>query len=105
MPFFKRVHITAKQQIENERIVADTQEDLIKDAIACGHACETTFGFNGWWKEADGFTGFKTVRGAKSSHTKLVKRENELNPAALFISLTWEDVNGSGRCRESWFQI
>ena len=111
MPFFKRVHITKDQQIENKDIINDVKNSLIEEALAAGHTFEGfTFAgtCDGWWATAEGFRGrkgFKNVAGAKASHTRFVKAENDRKPDALFISLTWEDVKESGRCRELWTQL
>ena len=103
MAFFKRVHITAEQQIENPRVVSEIQDAVIAEAIEAGHSHTSDKFFGSWWKQNKGFNGFKTVRAAKAVHTAFDKRECGDDPNLfLFISVTWEDVEGTGRCFEEW---
>ena len=75
MAFFKRVHITAEQQIENPRVVSEIQDAVIAEAIEAGHSITPDIHFGNWWKLNKGFNGFKTVRAAKAVHTAFDKRE------------------------------
>ena len=83
----------------------DTKAELQAEAEAAGVIFGTgDIHFGKWCSE--GKRSFASVRAAKAAHTKFDKEECGDDPEFfIFVSITCELEDGSGRCLETWAQI
>ena len=103
--FFKRVHITAAQ-LQQGITVKDTKAALEVEAVAAGFDWGPGDIHFGKWHSVNKGWSFASVRAAKAAHTKFDKQECGDDPSfQIFVSVTCELDDNSGRCLEWWAQL